>query len=75
MELSDEKRKALIKWLKSMPWWEELPYSQLEAELASVKASDKEAWYWIDKTCDLLVCGELGVFAIEDRIKALGGEG
>lgn len=30
MKLTDEKRKALISWLESMPWWEELAYAKLE---------------------------------------------
>ncbi len=27
-----DKRKALIEWLESMPWWDELPYANLKAE-------------------------------------------
>ena len=31
--MNDAKRKALVEWLESMPWWKELPYAQLEAKL------------------------------------------
>jgi len=31
--MNETKRKELIEWLESMPWWEELPYAQLEAKL------------------------------------------
>ena len=32
MKLSDKSRTAIIAWLESMPWWEELPYAGLEEE-------------------------------------------
>lgn len=34
--MNDDKKKQLIAWLESMPWWDELPYAHLEAE--------NEAW-------------------------------
>ena len=41
--MNDAKRKALIEWLESMPWWEELPYAQLEAELAKTSRAMQAA--------------------------------
>ncbi len=28
--MNEEKRKALIEWLESMPWWKDLPYADLK---------------------------------------------
>ena len=30
--MNDDKKKQLTAWLESMPWWDELPYAQLEAD-------------------------------------------
>ena len=30
--MNDNKKKQLIAWLESMPWWKELPYAKLETE-------------------------------------------
>ena len=37
MKLSERKRKRLIAWLESMPWWEALPFAQLEAEIERLR--------------------------------------
>ena len=28
--MNDDKKKQLIEWLESMPWWDELPYAKME---------------------------------------------
>jgi len=33
--MDEQKREQLIAWLESMPWWDELPYAQLEELLES----------------------------------------
>ena len=37
MKLSEPKRKALIEWIESMPWWKELPYAQLEDDIKKIE--------------------------------------
>ena len=36
--MNEQKREQLIEWLESMPWWDELPYAKLKAELAESRA-------------------------------------
>ncbi len=35
--MNDNKKKQLIAWLESMPWWKELPYAKLKEETAALK--------------------------------------
>lgn len=30
--MNEQKREQLIVWLENIPWWDELPYANLEAE-------------------------------------------
>lgn len=51
--------------------WLKRKVAKLEAELTSVTASDKDAWAWVDETCELLACGTGGVFDIKPKIERL----
>ena len=78
MEISEKIREPATRIggaIRSMPvqWYEDRAdeVEQLEAELASVTASDKDAWAWVEEICDLLDCGTGGVFEIKPKIERL----
>ena len=50
-------------------------WNEIIDDIVSLENSEEEGWAWINEVCEMLDCGEGGVFEIRERIDSLKADG